>query len=380
MAAALEGIKVLEMALQYPGPYCSMLLSGLGAEIIKVERPGIGDAARRRPSFFNSINRNKKSITLDLKQTAGKEILHRLVRECDVVTEGFRPGVAERLGIDYTTLSGINPRLVYCSITGFGQKGPYSDLPGHDLNYMSLSGMLNYFMDSSDQPIMPGVAIADLSAGMFATIGILAALTTSAKTGQGQHVDVSMLDGLLSWMGTNLSLYADTGQIRKPRDAGYGLFETKDGKLIALGIAHENWFWDRMCNALGLEEMVGMPGLERNQRREELVKSLQAVLKRKPREGWLKFFKEVDVPATPVLSPAEVLEDAHVKSRDMAELVTEPNGGRSVRVGFPVKFSPGKTSPVTSDVPDLGAHTASILEGLGYKKDEISRLKEEGVI
>jgi len=380
MAGALEGITVLEMALQYPGPYCSMLLSGLGAKVIKVERPDIGDPARRQPAFFNPINRGKRSLTLDLKQTASKDILYRLIKDCDVVTEGFRPGVASRLGIDYPTLGQINPHLIYCSITGFGQNGPYSDLPGHDLNYMALSGMLRYLQDAQGQPILPGVAIADLSAGMFAAIGILAALNQRHCTGKGCHVDVSMMDGLLSWMGTNLSIYANTGKTQKQRDSGYGLFTTADGKLLALGIAHEDWFWDRLCKALGLTDLSGIPVLERALRRQELIQPLQNVFLHKTRSEWLDLLKVADVPVTPVHDPCDVLDDPHVKSRGMAEILTDSQGSRSVRVGFPVKFSPVEQASPSADVPGLGEHTIDILETLGYLDDEIKRLRSSSVI
>jgi crotonobetainyl-CoA:carnitine CoA-transferase CaiB-like acyl-CoA transferase len=380
MAGALEDITVLEMALQYPGPYCSMLLSGLGADVIKVERPGIGDAARHRPAFFNPINRGKRSLTLDLKQAAGKDILYRLIKDCDVVTEGFRPGVASRLGIDYPTLSGLNPRLIYCSITGYGQSGPYSDLPGHDLNYMALSGMLQYLQDAQGRPILPGVAIADLSAGMFAAIGILAALNERSRTGRGRHVDVSMIDGLLSWMGTNLSLYAATGETQKQRDPGYGLFTTADGKLLALGIAHEDWFWDRLCKALRLSGLSGIPVMERALRRPELIQPLQEVFLHKSRSEWLDLLKAADVPATPVQDPADVLDDPHVKARGMAEVVTDPQGDRSVRVGFPVKFSPDEQVSPSADVPGLGEHTSDVLQSLGYAGVDIERFRSAGVI
>lgn len=380
MTAPLAGIKVLEMALQYPGPYCSTIMAGLGADILKVERPGTGDAARRRPAFFNPINRNKKSLTLDLKSPKGVEILHRLAAQCDVVTEGFRPGVVGRLGIDYATLSRINPRLVYCSISGYGQSGPYSDLPGHDLNYMALSGMLNCFLDDHEMPILPGVAIADLSAGMFAAIGIMAALAGRQTTGKGRYVEISMLDGLLSWMATNLSLYADTGLTQKQRDAGYGLFKTRDGKLLALGIAHENWFWDRLCMLVGLEQLVGIPGLERNQRREELIEPLKNILLQKDLDEWVQLFKEADVPATPVLDMGEVLQDAHVKMREMVAVVSDKKGMKSVQPGFPIKFFPEARVSVERDAPALGEHTAEILGALGYRAEDIQRFRDDGVV
>jgi crotonobetainyl-CoA:carnitine CoA-transferase CaiB-like acyl-CoA transferase len=380
MVGALEGIKVLEMALQYPGPYCSMLLAGLGAEVIKVERPPTGDAARRRPSFFDALNRGKQSIALDLKSPAGRHILHRLAAACDVVTEGFRPGVAARLGIDYPTLKAVNPRLIYCSITGYGQDGPYSGLPGHDLNYMALSGMLESLTDAQGHPILPGVAVADLSAGMFAAIGILAGLHARSRTGVGRYVDVSMLGGLVSWMGANLSLFAATGETERRRDAGYGLFSTADGRLIALGIAYEDWFWDRLCKALGLEQLAGIPSAERVRRRSELIEPLQEALLRKTRAEWLAILEEADVPATPVQSLPEVLEDRHLQRLALAQIVTDAQGRRSVRSGFPMKFSTDTAAPPTAAVPSLGQHTGEVLRWLGCTEKEIERLRNEKAV
>jgi len=375
----LEGIRILESAHQYPGPYCSLLLADLGAEVIKVERSGVGDLARQLPGFFQSINGNKKSLTLDLKSPGAREILYRLVGVSDVFMEGFRPGVASRIGIDYPTLRKINPRLIYCSISGYGQEGPYRDLPGHDLNYLAMAGMLHCFRDEQGNFVAPGIAIGDLSSGMFAAIGILAALQGRQKTGQGQFIDVSMFDGLLSWMSTRLGLFWGTGRFERDRDAGYGIFHAQDGQFLTLAIAHEDWFWDRLCAAMGLPEYQGIRAPERRKRRPELAERLQKVFLGKSREEWLKVLKEADVPVAPIKSPGEIEQDPHVLFRKMIQEISFASGEKIKQVGFPIKFS---------DMPDrfrippprLGEHTDEILKSLGYAGKEIEEFKKEGVI
>ncbi len=379
MDRPLEGIRILDSAHQYPGPYCSMLLADLGAEVLKVERPGIGDPARQLPHFFQSINRNKMSLTLDLKAQAGREIFCRLVERYDVFTEGFRPEVAGRLSIDYETLRKVNPRLVYCSISGYGQEGPYRDLPGHDLNYQAMAGMLQCFRDREGNFIEPGVAIGDLSSGMFAALGILAALMGREKTGQGQYIDVSMFDGLLSWMSTYFGVFFGTGQFDRDRDPGYGIFQAQDGKAFTLGIAHEDWFWDRLCSAIGLDEYRSIQAMERRKRRIELVEKLQMVFSQKPREEWINILVGADVPVSPVQTPEQVVEDPHVHFREMIQEISLSSGVGIKQVGFPIKLS-RMPQKIRIPPPELGEHTEEILEWAGYQKDEIGRFKKEGVI
>jgi len=379
MTLPLEGIKILDSAHQYPGPYCSMLLGDLGAEIIKVEQPKVGDPARRNPGFFRGLNRNKKSITLDLKKPSAREIMMRLVKEADVFTEGFRPGVVKRLGLGYETLSRINPRLIYCSISGYGQNGPYRDLPGHDLNYMAMAGMLDSIRDDQGNHIPPGVAIGDLSSGMFAAIGIMAALMARGHTGKGQYVDVSMFDGLLSWMTIRFGLFFNTGSSERPYDAGYGVFKGRDGKPFTLGIAHEDWFWDRLCRAIGLDELVGIGVAERHQRRKELVDQLKPVFSKKNREEWLKILVEADVPVAPVKTPEQALEDPQVISRQMIQEIKLSSGESNRQVAFPIKLS--KTPAVIkSPPPELGEHTEEVLLREGYTQQDLERFREEGAI
>ncbi|MFC1825363.1 CaiB/BaiF CoA transferase family protein [Thermodesulfobacteriota bacterium] len=379
MALPLEGVRILDSAYMYPGPYCSMLLADLGADVLKVERPGFGDPGRQDPFFFQSVNRNKKSLALNLKAQSGKEILHRLVENYDVFMEGFRPGVAARIGIDYDTLRKINPRIVYCSISGFGQQGPYKDMPNHDVNLQALSGMLYCLNNAEGDPIAPRIAVGDLSSAMFATVGIMAALMAREKTGLGEYIDVSMLDGLISWMSGHLSRFFGTGRFDRSRDAGYAIFRAGDGKPFALGIAYEDWFWDKLCSSIGLEEYMGIGTMERKERREELVETLQSVFSGKPLETWMSILSEADVPISPVNDLEQVTKDEHVRFREMFQEISLQSGERGKMVSFPVKFSKTPTE-IRMPPPELGEHSEEVLLETGYTSDEIGKFKKDGVI
>jgi crotonobetainyl-CoA:carnitine CoA-transferase CaiB-like acyl-CoA transferase len=379
MTLPLEGIRVIDSAHQYPGPYCSMLLGDLGAEIIKVERPGVGDPARILPGFFNSINRNKKSLTMDLKKPESGDILRRLVEKSDVLTEGFRPGVAGKIGLGYESLREINPRLVYCSISGYGQEGPYRNLPGHDLNYVAMSGMLGCFKDMEGNLVAPGIAIGDLSSGMFAAIGILAALSAREKTGRGQFVDVSIFDGLVSWMGTRVGTYFTKEPFDVMDDAGCGIFQTSDGKPFTLGIAYENWFWDRLCAVTGLEAFQGLDATQRRVRRNELRAKLCSAFSGKPREEWIRILTDADVPVAPVKTLEEVVQDPHVVFRGMIQEKSVRPGETNFHVNFPVKLSDTQAE-IRMPPPHLGEHNREILEWLGFSANQIEQFGARGVI
>ena len=379
MTLPLEGIRVLDSAHQYPGPYCSMLLSDLGAEVIKMEQPGRGDTARRLKGFFNSINRGKKSITLNLKQPDAQGILHRLVKSADILTEGFRPGVAARIGMGYDTLSAINPRLIYCSISGFGQSGPYRNLPGHDLNYLAKSGLLESLKDHSGNYIHPKVAMGDLSSGMFAVIGILSALAARDKTGRGQAVDVSMFSGLISWLSTSIGIYHDIGKPFRVYDPGYGIYRGSDGKAFTLGIAHEDWFWKRLCNAIGLEKFKNWSNPERTANRDEIAAELQAIFSTKPEAHWIEVLTEADVPVARIQHPENIEDDPHVKDQKLIRDLPLVSGGVSKQVAFPVKLS-DTPAKMQGPPPELGEHTNKVLMDVGFTQEEIEEFKKIGAI
>lgn len=377
----LEGLLILDSAHQYPGPYCSMLLGDLGAEVIKIEQPKVGDPTRKLPSmgFFNAVNRNKRSVTLDLKQPEAKDVLYRLARRADVFTEGFRPGVVDRLEIGRPKLSALNPRLIYCSISGYGQDGPYRDLTGHDLSYLGAAGMLDRLRDDRGNPIMPGIAIADLSSGMFAAIGILAALAAREKTGRGQYVDCSMFDGLISWMSVPFGMFFDRGAPKKFTMAGYGIFRAGDGRHFTISITHEDWFWERLCAALDLEEYKGLKGLERVIRGAEIDRKLREVFAARPASAWLEILNRADVPAGPVNDTREATEDPQVAARGMLEEVALKSGKKIKQVRFPVKLSETPAA-IRRPPPELGEHSDEILAWVGYTPDEIAAFRKKGVI
>jgi crotonobetainyl-CoA:carnitine CoA-transferase CaiB-like acyl-CoA transferase len=380
MTLPLEGIRILDSAHQYPGPYCTMLLADMGAEVVKVERPGGGDPARQLPDFFRTINRNKRSLTLDMKSPAGREILLRLVERYDVFTEGFRPAVTARLGIDFESLSKVNPRLVYCSISGYGQDGPFRDVPGHDLNYQAMAGMLEGFLDRNGEYIVPRITVADLSSGMFAVIGILGALMAREKSGKGQYVDVSMFDGLLSWMSAAVGMTFAVGMFDFGQDAGYGIFRGADGKSFTLGIAHEDWFWQRLCSVVGLENHTGLNALERRLQRPDIEKDLQNVFSGKDRDEWVRMLIEADVPVAPVNDMETLPNDPHVRAREMIQDIALASGQTIRQVSFPIEFSTCDAKKIRRPPPELGEHTDQVLLEIGYSEKDVSRFREEGVV
>jgi crotonobetainyl-CoA:carnitine CoA-transferase CaiB-like acyl-CoA transferase len=380
LPGALEGVKIVDLSVQIPGPYCSMILADMGAEVIKIEQFGIGDFARMLPKLFNGINRNKKSVILELKSPKGKEILYKLVEHADIVLEGFRPGVAERLGVDYAMLKGINPQIIYCSITGYGQDGPYKNISGHDINYQGVAGLLSLTEDLKECADLSGLPLADIAGSMFAAISILAALINRAKTGKGHYIDVSMAAGVFSWVGTSLlTALKGLNNVESLYIPHYGIFKTKDDKFMTLGIIHEEHFWKNLCAVIDLGEMRNLNLMERIARREEVLDALRSAFLTKTREEWISLLNEADVPCGPVLTIEESFSDPQILHRHMVFEMEHPVEGKIKQRAFPARFSDTR---LKKNVPPplYGQHTDEILIDLGYSKDDINKLSEEKVI
>ena len=381
MASPLEGIRIVSMAEQYPGPYCTLLLADMGADVILVERPRGGDPARGpggMSDFFAALNRNKRSVALDLKTEGGREACRRLIAGADAFVEGFRPGVVARLGLGYEELRALNPGLVYCSISGFGQTGPYRDRPAHDLSYQAMTGLLYNLIPGGRLDRRPAVAIGDLSSGMFAALGILAALWARQGTGRGQCVDVSMTDGLVSWMTTALTAQLNRGEAADPigGEPAYGVFRCADGRFLTLSIAHEDHFWRNLCGAIGRPDLAGLGGLERRRRRRELADALQEALLAKGRDEWVEMLSKADVACGPVNDLSEVVADPQFRERGLF-LEWDGAGPHRRMVNHPLRFSETPAG-VRCPAPALGEHTEEVLSELGYGPDDIARLTEGG--
>ena len=375
----LNGITVIDLSRLLPGPYCSMILADHGARVIAVEdKRFLADGL-----FFNLINRNKEHMSLNLKTEKGKEIFFRLIQNADVLLEGFRPGVVDRLGVGYETVQKVNPKIIYCSITGYGQNGPFRDRAGHDANYMSYAGVLDLIGEADRPPSIPGVPIADIAGGsMNAAIGILLALIARQNTGKGQYIDISMTDGMVAFLPTALFFRQLTGQeparadgLFSHRYACYNTYETADGQFLSIG-AVEKRFWRQLCDLLGLSDYADLQ--YDDQRRLEILNSMRQAFKQKTLDEWNAVLGDKDVCWGRVQSLSEVLEDPLFRQRKMVVEIKGSDGKRSKTLGVPVKLSetPGavRTPPV-----DFGASTTDILRELGYSENEIERFEKDGV-
>jgi crotonobetainyl-CoA:carnitine CoA-transferase CaiB-like acyl-CoA transferase len=306
----LDGIRVVDLSVWRPGPYATQLLAGFGAEVVKVEPPG-GDPMRAFPELFESLNASKRSIRLDLKSEAGRDELLALAADAEVVVEGFRPGVVDRLRVGFADVRAVNPAVIYCSVSGFGQTGPLAGAPGHDLNYMAWAGVLS---PDGAPPAVPRVPVADLAAGMAAATAICAACVQLQRTGEGAFLDVSMVDVLATWTGSATNRLAGDEYATRSV-AGYGTFVTADGFHVTLGVLDEAPFWAALCRELGIDEHAGLSFTERAARTDELQPLVMAAVARRGRDELVRALLAVGVPVAPVLDRAGVLANEHLRAR-----------------------------------------------------------------
>ena len=400
----LEGILVLDMTRLVSGPFCAMILGDLGADVIKVERTGIEAAdewlnipfplpdsiSMEKLRAYNPLDRNKRSICINLKTTEGRQVFHKLAEKTDVLIEAFRPGVTARLGADYESLNKLNPKLIYCSLTGYGQTGPYSRLPGHDINFISVAGALG-LIGVDGLPVIPLNLLGDYcGGGLMAATGILASLLARTKTGKGQFVDIAMCDGVTSFLSAYICGHLLTETIPKPGGVGrytedpfYQVYETKDGKYISLG-CREPKYRRNLCRALGREDLyegfvLAVTREAGEQKGKEVFSCLRDIFLSKTRTEWFDLLSQAEVSVSKVNSLDEVLIDAQLLHRNMVIEFDHPREGKVKQVGIPIKLSqtPGSIRRLG---PLPGQHTDETLLGLGYTQEAIRVLRKTGAV
>ena len=392
---SLDGIRVIDCSRVLAGPFCGMLLSDLGADVIKVEDTGTGDESRTWPphkdgesAAYLVINRNKRDIALDLKAPAGVEVLKRLVAGADVLIENFRTGTMESFGLGYDTLSAINPRLVYCSVSAFGRTGPRAEGAGYEALMQAFSGIMSITGEPDGAPVRCGVSFLDLTTGIFCAFGIANALLHRTQTGLGQRVDSSLLETAVTLLNYHAEGFLLTGAVPKalgsshPSLSPYRNFKCRDGQWVFIAGANDR-FWQRLAPALGVPAMATDPrfatNIQRVTHRAELEQALTEAIARHDREPLLKILDEAGVPATPVNTVAQVMEDPQTAARGMIERVVHSRLGEIPVVGTPIKFSRMKAGPRTA-APLHGQHTDEVLAGCGYSPDEIAALREQKAV
>ncbi|MDR9795178.1 CoA transferase [Aeribacillus pallidus] len=389
----LAGIKIIDLTRILSGPFCTMTLADLGAEVIKIESPQGDDTRQWGPPFiknesayFLSVNRNKKSVVLNLKDPKGKEILLKMVEEADVVVENFRPGTLKKLGIDYGILKQHNRGVILASISGFGQTGPYSKKPGYDVLAQGMGGLMSVTGEPDGTPVKAGYSLADIGAGMWATIGILSALWERERSGQGQWIDVSLLDTMVSWQTYLAGNYFATNNDPKPLGGAhpnivpYQVFEASDGHFI-LAVGNDS-LWNSLVDVLDVEALRDRKfktNPDRVQNRDELISILEEIFKRKTRDEWVDMLESAKIPCGPVNKLSDILNDAHIKEREMVVEMEHPSLGILKMLGVPVKLSrtPGRIKTVP---PAQGEHSETVLKQMGYSKEEIETFIKEGII
>lgn len=391
----LKGYKVIDLTQALAGPYCSMVLADLGADVLKVERPKKGDDTRHMgPPFiegesaaFLAVNRNKKSISLNLQSEEGVEVFKQLAKQADVIIENFRPGVVQRLGIGYETMKELNEKIIYSSISGFGQTGPYKDKGGFDIIAQAFSGIMSVTGEEGRPPVKAGIALSDSVAGITAVYGILAALLHREKTGEGQYLETSLVESALAICSWESAYYFATQQVPKPLGsshriaAPYQAFQTKDGYII-IGCANQK-LWEMLTNVLNRPDLLKDERFSDNANRvankEELRKIIESELKKSPSAVWLEKLDKAGIPNGPINTFDKILEDPYVEERKMVIEMDHPKAGTVKSLGNPLKFSSSKETTNRS-APLLGEHTDEVLLNLGFSIEKISKMRAEGII
>jgi len=397
MTQPLSGIRVLDLTHVLAGPFCTQILGDLGAEVIKIERPGVGDPTRRMPphtlkedqsAYFLALNRNKKSMTLDLKAPEGKKIFYELTRQADVVMNNFTPGTMEKLGLGYEDLKKINPRIVWASVTGYGQTGPYRERPSYDIIVQAMGGAMSYTGEPGQPPVRCGIPIGDLGGAVFAVIGILSALVSRSVTGVGRMVDISMLDVQIALHTYRAKYYFTAGEIPQPVGTAHvsnvplRAYRTKDSSLVIE--AYVDHFFRNLCKNMDHEYLADDPRFntraKRLQNREELDRILEEAFQQKTTAEWLKLFYQLEVPSGPINTLDKALADPQVLSRNMIVEIDSPHVGRLKDVGSPIKISGAGQGPYAPP-PALGEHGEQILRDLlGYTQEKIDALRNQKII
>ncbi len=392
----LDGIRILDLSQVVVGPYCTMLLGDLGADVIKVERPGRGDDTRDwgppflngESAYFLSVNRNKMSITLNLKEPKGIRVLMDLAAKCDIFIQNFKPGVMERLGADYETIAGINPKIIYCSISAYGPTGPYKEFAGYDVIVSAIGGLMSITGEADGAPVKVGVAVTDVATGMLAHGSITAALYARERTGKGQQIDLSLLETQVATLINQASNYLNGGVVPKrwgtchPSIVPYRDFKAKD-KYVIIGAGNDN-LYQRLCNAIDhpewAEDIRFLTNPDRVKNRDVLESMIQKVIGTRMANEWFEIISDAGVPCGPVNSIDETFQDPQVLHREMVEKLDHPTAGTIHLPGLPVKFA-GTPAEIRLPPPLLGQHTDKILgELLGYEKSSIEALRNDGII
>lgn len=395
MAGPLEGIKVLSFGRVLAGPFAAMLLADLGAEVIKIENPQRGDMARGNgpfikdlSSYFLSVNRGKKSFTLNLRHEKAREIIKRLIQQVDILIENFRPGVMKKMGLEYEVAKEINPRLIYVSVSGFGQYGPYAHKPSFDMVAQGMGGTISITGEPGRSPVRVGYSIGDLGSALFAVTATLAAIYEREQSDRGQHVDVAMMDSQVALCENACARYFATGEVpgplgsRHPIMTPFQVFPTQTDEMVVIAVRDEEW--KRLCEVIGREDLIEdgrfKTGADRTKNHAILEPTLSEVFRTKPRDEWLSIFEGAGLISSPVNNIAQVVKDPHVQAREMILDVAHSRLGKVRLVGTPMKFT-RTPCRIEKASPDLGEHSREILmEKLNLSLGEIEKLKEDGVI